>query len=112
MRTVIYDIPAQMTVEDAVLNMIKLVRHEAALTPEDDVQVVGEHNSIELAARVGMSAREIIDYWHEKRHERALRDERLDPVRSAIRYLLGTVPKEDRLLIIKELASDPLKEGV
>jgi hypothetical protein len=53
------------------------------------------------------------DYWHEKRHERAIRDDRLDPVRSAIRYLLRTVSKEDRLLIIKELASDPLsKEGV
>ena len=92
--------------------MLVLVKREAARTPDVDVQVVAEHNSIELGARVGMSVREIIDYWHEKRHERALRDERLHPVRVAVRYLLGTLSTEDRLLVIKELAADPLSKEV
>jgi hypothetical protein len=93
--------------------MLRLVRKEARLTPDVDVQVIAEHNSIEIAARVGMKVNEIVDYWYDKRHERELLDARLDPVRQAVHYLLGTVSREDRLLLIKEIASDPLsKEGV
>jgi hypothetical protein len=101
-----------MTIADTAVNMLVELKRELALTPKDDVLVVAEHNSVELVAHVGSTVQEIVDYWHEKRHERALRDERLAPVRVAIRYLLGTLSKEDRLLVIKELAADPLKEGV
>jgi hypothetical protein len=113
MRTVIYDIPGQMSVDVAVEHMIAMVMREAALTPDVDVQVVGVHNSIELAVRVGSTRQALLDYWDKERHERAFRDERLHPVRVTIRYLLGTLSAEDRLLVIKELAVDPLsKEGV
>jgi len=106
MRTVIYDIPGMMSVEQAARNMVKLVKQEAKLTPNVEVQVVGEHNGIEFGARVGTTVKELVDYWHEKRHERAIRDERLLPVRDAIRYLLGTLAPEDCQLVVKEIAED------
>jgi hypothetical protein len=106
MRTVIYDVPGMMSVEQAARNMVKLVKQEAKLTPNVDVQVVGEHNGIEFGAQVGTTVKELVDYWHEKRHERAIRDERLRPVSDAIRYLLGTLGPEDCQLVVKEIAED------
>jgi protein involved in polysaccharide export with SLBB domain len=113
MRTVIYEIPGQMTLEDVAENMIRLVKVEAGLTPNIDVQVVAEYNSIEIGALVGTTAREIVRSWHNSRHELVLREERVRPVREAILYLLGTLPNSDRLELVKQLASNPLsKEGV
>lgn len=112
MRTVIYDVPHMATVADTAEAMVRLVEKESRKTLGEDVQVVATHNGLEIGAVVGTSPVEIVDSWHEKRHARAVRDERLDPVRSAIRYLLSTISAEDRLLVVKELATDPLsKEG-
>lgn len=112
MRTVIYNVPAFATLAVVASDMICQARKELKVTPGEDIQVVSEFNGIEIAAHSGSTIGEIIYQWHDKRHKRTLRDERLMPVRVAIRYLLGTLSEEDRQLVGNELfVISKMKEG-
>ena len=98
-RTVAYVIPGGMSIESAIYNMIVLARQD------DQVWVVAEHNGIEIAAIATSTPDEVLSQWDRARVEREMRNHRLSPVRTAIRYLLSTVSSDDRKLLLMELAS-------
>lgn len=98
----IYEIPAQMSIGQAIFNMV-------AMAKEEHVVVIAFHNSIELGATPSSTEAEVIAQWDRKKREREVSRSRIEPVRIAIRYLLSTVSPEDRILLVKEMAKDPLQ---
>ena len=98
-----YVIPGGMHIKTAILNMIALAKKEDQLRP--GVSVVAEHNGIELVVTATSTPDEVLDVWDLNRVNREMRNQRLDPLRTSIRYLLSTVSQEDRLLLIKACLS-------
>jgi hypothetical protein len=112
MRTLTYEIPGMMTVETAALNMIELVGAESKRKSDEDVRVVAVHNGIEFSAGRNSRWTDLVEEWSEKRRQREIQEQRIHPVRVAVNYLLRTLSDSDRLILVKEIASDPLsKEG-
>ena len=103
MQLKFYDIPALMSVDQAIYNMVAMAKAE-------NVVAVAVHNGIEIGATPDSKEQEVIAQWDLKKCEREVLRARLEPVRTAIRYLLSTISPEDAIVLVKELASDPLQQ--
>jgi predicted metal-dependent phosphoesterase TrpH len=114
MRTVIFDVPATMTIERAAAGMVSMATAEVDAHPEenDDVQVVAEFNGIEMGATYHSKPADVVEQWDRKRIAREVRDARIRPVSEAIDYLLGTLSEEDRQTVLQRLQVDSMvKKG-
>lgn len=110
-RTIYYNIPDGMTVEIVAINMIEEVkRWEDGKGPHIMVQAV--HNGIPIWATSFSTAEEIIERWDREKITRELRNQRLDPIRTAIRYLLSTLSTEDCAVLTEELASNSVRSNI
>ena len=130
MKILTYEIRDMMGIEAAARNMILLAKTALKNTPDEDVKVEAIHNGIAVSAtwshrRDGFHSTmdSVVSEWSKKHRERdvlarsraeieVLRENRIYPVRVAVLYLLNTLSDSDRLVLFKEIASNPLlKEG-
>ena len=109
-KTIPYDIPEGATAETAALNMIEMAKRKDRRCP--GIHVAAEHNGIRLDVTATSSLGEVLARWDEERIARELRDQRLSPMRTAIRCLISTLSAEDCSLLTDELISNPVRPNI
>jgi hypothetical protein len=96
MITLFYEVPAMDSIDQAAADMIALAERGQKESPSNPVQIAAVFNGVAIGATPNSTVAEVVKSWDDRRREWIIQEETCRPVVEAIRYLLNSLPPNDR----------------